>query len=249
MKKSIFLSVVALIVSAAALFVAFCPCFKKTIKPMVSAPVSTAAIEEILNNKPEIVVNALQKYEENMRAQAVAQAKEKLKNSTEALNNDPSSPFIGPKDAKLVLVEFYDYACHFCHKLYPELIKVVANNPDVKFVFKPLAFVSPYSEYAGKAAFAAAKQGKFSELHTAMFTYDNALNEEVINDLAEKAGLDMEQFKKDIQSEEAAAAMNANAGLAGQLQINGVPTMVFDGDFVQTLSADEIQGKIDAARK
>lgn len=249
MKKSIFLSVIALIFSAAALFLVYFPCNKNIVRPMVSAPVSSDAIEEILNNKPEIVINALQKYEENMRAQAAAQAKEKLKTSTEALNNDPSSPFIGPKDAKLVLVEFYDYACHFCHQLYPELNKVVANNPDVKFVFKPLAFVSPYSDYAGRAAFAAAKQGKFSELHTAMFTVEGGLNEEVIDDLAAKAGLDMDQFKKDIQSEEASAAMNSNSGLASQLQINGVPTMVFDGDFVQTLSADDIQSKIDAAKK
>lgn len=244
MRKSLFLSLIALICSVVALVKVYTPA--ATVAPAATSAgnVDAAAIEEILVNKPEIVMNAMQAYDQKMREQAMVQTREMIKNHSEELNNDKSSPYIGPKDGKLVLVEFYDYACHFCHNLFPELNKVIANNPDVKFVFKPLAFVSPYSDYAGRAAYAAAKQGKFNEMHTALFTVDGALTEDSINALAEKIGLDVEQMKKDIQSQEITDAMESNNKLAATLQINGVPTMILDGDLLQTISGDEIQNKI-----
>jgi len=247
MNKSFFFSLVALICSVAAMVKVYEPVLGGAPAP-AAAKVDAAAVEEVLNNKPEIVINAMQKYEQNMRDQALAQARELLKKHSAELNNDKASPFVGPENAKVVLVEFFDYACHYCHRLYPELNKVIENNPDVKFVFKPMAFVSPYSDYAGRAAYAAAKQGKFKEMHTALFTADGALNEEAINALAEKVGLDVEQMKKDIQSQEVSDAMNANQQLAGTLQINGVPTLILNSEMLQTISGDEIQKQIEAKK-
>jgi len=241
MKKSLVISIIALLVAVAALVKDYLPCAKKSAE---TAPVD---VEAVLKEHPEYVVNALQAYEQKAREEVEAQARALLKENEAALaeNNAPSQ---GAADAAIVMVEFYDYACGYCHRLFPELNQIIAQNSDVKVLFRPLAFVSPHSEYAARAVLAANEQGKFSELHTALFTVQKALSEKLVDELAEKAGINVEQMKKDMNSEKVNAAFAANNDLAEKVQINGVPTLIMNGEMLQP-AAPYIQSKIEEARK
>ncbi len=249
MKKSLFISILALLFSAAALVKVFYPCQKaeenKAPESKAETAVAAADIEAVLNEKPEIIINAMQKYQEKMQEQALEAASQLVKDNIEEVNNDPNTPFVGDEDAEIVLVEFFDYACSFCHRLFPELNEVMANNSDVKFVFKPVAFVAPYSDYAARAALAAAEQGKFIEMHNALFTIEGPVDENKINEVAEKLGLDVEKLKADANSEKINAIMQANDELTGKIQVSGVPTLILNGNLLQTLDADTIQNRID----
>ena len=139
------------------------------------------------------------------------------------------------------VVEFYAYSCGYCHRLFPELQTVMANNGDVKFAFKPLTFVSPISEYAARAALAANKQGKFIEMHNAMFEFGGQLTEAAIDEIAGKQGLDMEKYKADLNSQAVSDELAAVSELANKIQINGVPALVVNGKMVQTLDGSVIQ--------
>ena len=273
MKKSLFISILALLFSVAALVKVFYPC-KKAAEAEAPAAVAAVNVEEILNEKPEIIFNAMQKYQQKMQEEAMAAAKQLIKDNVEEINNDPNSPFVGNKDAEIVLVEFYDYACGFCHRLFPELNEVMANNKDIKVVFKPLAFVSQYSDYAARAALAAAEQGivhfyefaqysdyaaraalaaaeqgKFVEMHNALFTVEGPLDEDKINEVAGKIGLDVEKLKADAKGEKIDGIMNANNTLAGNIQVNGVPTLILNGELLQTIDGGVIQDSIDELKK
>ena len=67
-----------------------------------------ASVEETLNNNPEIIINAMQNYEQKLREQAIAEAQKLVEENLPALNNDANTPFIGAVDAPVVLVEFFD---------------------------------------------------------------------------------------------------------------------------------------------
>ncbi len=242
MKKSLVISIIALLVAVAALVKDYLPCAKKAAEQN-NAPVN---VEQILKDHPEYVINALQAYEVKAREEAEAKLKAKIKENEEALKAD-NAPFQGNADAKIVMVEFFDYACGYCHRLFPEMNQILAKNSDVKLVLRPLAFVSPHSEYAAKAVLAANEQGKFTELHTALFTVQKALSEELINELAEKAGIDVNKMKEDMKSEKVEAAFAANNELAQNIEVGGVPTLILNGELIQPFSA-EIQAKIDAAK-
>lgn len=248
MKKSLFISILALLFSVAALVKVFYPC-KKAAEAEAPAAVAAVNVEEILNEKPEIIFNAMQKYQQKMQEEAMAAAKQLIKDNVEEINNDPNSPFVGNKDAEIVLVEFYDYACGFCHRLFPELNEVMANNKDIKVVFKPLAFVSQYSDYAARAALAAAEQGKFVEMHNALFTVEGPLDEDKINEVAGKIGLDVEKLKADAKGEKIDGIMNANNTLADNIQVNGVPTLILNGELLQTIDGGVIQDSINELKK
>ena len=247
MKKSLVISVLALLVAVAALAKVLYPCNKAAEKGVDTD--FAAQVEKVLNEKPELVVNAMQAYQLKIQEQALAEAEKALSENIDAINNDPNSPVVGPKEADIVLVEFFDYACGYCHRLFPELNKVMANSKDVKFVFKPMAFVSQYSDYAARAALAANEQGKFVEMHNALFTVEGPLNEEKINELAGKIGLDVEKFKADVKGEKVNGIMDANNELATKIQLGGVPTMILNGKMLQTIDGGVIQDNIDALKK
>ncbi|MFV0626712.1 MAG: DsbA family protein [Alphaproteobacteria bacterium] len=205
-------------------------------------------VANALNKNPAMIVEALQKYEDQARQQQLEAAKASIKDSLPAINNDPASPFVGPENAKVVLALFYDYSCGYCHRLYPVLQDVMASNPDVKFVFKPLSFLGPISNYAAKAVIAANEQGKFIEFNNALFANEGQLSEAKVDEIAVKSGLDLEQLKAAMDSEKTSQALNGISQLASKIQIGGVPTMVLDGGILQTFSADEIQSAINAAK-
>jgi len=194
--------------------------------------------------KPEIVVEAIKKYEQNMREQAVAEAQKLIEANINELNNDAATPFVGPEDAKVTVVEFFDYSCGYCHRLFPELKTVVEANPDVKFVFKPLSFLSDASVAAAKASLAAAKQGKFIEMHNALFGVQDRLTVEKIRAIAEEQGLDMVKYDSDINSDEIAQLMRNVSNLANKIQVNGVPVLFVNGKMLQTLDGNDIQNAI-----
>jgi len=241
MKNALYISIVALVISVVALAKGFMPASH-------SASSVEASIGDILNANPEFIISAMQNYEVKMREQSQAQAREMIKQNIDELNNNPNSPFAGPANAKFVLVEFFDYACGYCQQLFPSLNQVLAQNSDVKVVYKPLAFVSQASEYAARAALAANEQGKFKEMHTALFTVQGPLTEAKINELAGKIGLNVDKLKKDIQSDKVTQILVANNELAGRVQIGGVPTLILNGDMLQTLDAGIIQDAINRLR-
>ena len=240
MKKysSLIISVVALIVAVIALVMNL-TCNKN------NQPIS---VEETLNNNPEIIINAMQNYEQKIREEALANAQKLIDENIEALNNNPDSPTLGNKDAKVTVVEFFDFSCHYCHALYPNLKNIMDKNPDVKYVFKEMAFVAPVSIYAAKAALAANMQGKYAEVLNALMTNQGALSEAKVDELAVKAGVDLEQMKADMNSDKVAQMMKDNSDLAGKIQVNGVPALVINGKLVQTLDEAVIQSEIDAAK-
>lgn len=237
--NAMFVAVLALVVAVVALVMCIICCNKG----------KGANVEEVLNNNPEIIVNAMQNYEQKMREQAQKQAQEMVKSNLEALNNNPNDGVLGNPEGKVVLVEFFDFSCGYCHRIYPAIKSIVAKNPDVKVVAKSMTFVAPISRYAAKASLAAKEQGKYAEAYTALFEIKGPMTEAKIDEALVKAGLDLDKLKTDMNSDKVDQALNDMAALAGKIQVNGVPTLVLNGEVVQTLDEAVIQEKINAARK
>lgn len=237
--NAIYVSVAALVIALIALIMCVVCCNKG----------NSGSVEEVLNNNPEIVVNAMQNYEQKMRDEASKKAQEMVMENIKELNNNPNDGIIANPNGEIVLVEFFDFSCGYCHRIYPALKNIIAKNPDVKVVAKSLTFVSPVSAYAAKAALAAQKQGKYAEVYTALFENKGPLTEAKVDELAVLAGVDLEKLKTDMNSAEVQQTLNATSELAGKLQINGVPTLVLNGKVLQTLDESVMQAEIDAAKK
>src|SRR3978361_66076 len=101
----------------------------------------------------------------------------------------------GPADAPVTLVEYGDYECPYCGAAYP-MGKAITRRlgAKVRFVFRnmPLNQAHPHAELAAEAAEAAGAQGKFWEMHDALFERQEALAPEDLLAYAAELELDVE---------------------------------------------------------
>src|SRR5207245_2516617 len=109
------------------------------------------------------------------------------------------SPWLGAKQAKVTIVEFSDFQCPFCLRAEPTIQKILETyKGDVKLVWRnePLSF-HPNALPAAKAAMAAHEQGKFWQMHDALFKKQSELRSEERGEGAEQIGLDVACCRKD----------------------------------------------------
>ena len=137
----------------------------------------------------------------------------------------------GPESAKVTIVEWSDFQCPFCAQGKDLIHQILDKYPkDVKFVFKnyPLPF-HPNAMPAAKAAIAAGKQGKFFEMHDKLFENQRELSAEKYEAWAKELGLNVDQFKKDMDAPETAAQVTAEMKEGGDVGVRGTPSFFING--------------------
>jgi protein-disulfide isomerase len=162
------------------------------------------------------------------------------------------SPFKGPADAPITIVEFSDYQCPFCARSEPLVHEALAAYPtQARLVFKhyPLTSIHPQAMPAALAAAAAQKQGKFWEMHEKLFANQRALAPEQLTQYARDIGLDMAQFEADMNSDVIKAQVQEDIALAQRSGVRGTPTIFVNGKILQQRSLDGFKQIIDPILK
>lgn len=140
--------------------------------------------------------------------------------------------FQGNEKAVIELVEFGDYQCPHCGHAYPILKKIQKKlGEDLKFVFRnfPLSEIHPNAVNAAVATEAAALQQKFWEMHDIIFENQFALETEDLLDYAKKIGLNVDQFKNDLQDEKLLAKVEDDFESGVRSGVNGTPSFFVNG--------------------
>jgi protein-disulfide isomerase len=144
------------------------------------------------------------------------------------------APTKGPKNAKVQIVEFSDFQCPFCSRVTPTLDQVQETYGDkvsVSFKHLPLSIHSKAPE-AHAAAQAAYLQGKFWEMHDLIFANQRAMSREKYIEFATQLELDVEKFKKDMDSKKVKDQISADTRQASQLGVTGTPSLFINGRFL-----------------
>uniref|UniRef100_UPI0040571FC5 thioredoxin domain-containing protein n=1 Tax=Candidatus Electronema sp. TaxID=2698783 RepID=UPI0040571FC5 len=157
------------------------------------------------------------------------------------------APFLGKETAPVAIVVFSDFQCPFCSRVHPLLEEVMKRNPEtVKVIFKHMPLnMHQQAEPAAKAAIAAQEQGKFWQMHDALFAISSSLSPETIEKAAKDVGLDMEKFKADLSSPAVQEKLNKDMSAARLAEVNGTPTIFVNGRRVNAPSPDMIQKMIE----
>jgi protein-disulfide isomerase len=162
------------------------------------------------------------------------------------------APFLGPKDARVTLVEFSDFQCPYCAQAVIRLNAVLKAYPNqVKLVFKqyPLDMHSQ-AALAAAAALAAHRQGKFWPLHDAMYADRTHLSRTTILAMAGAVGLDTKRFEQDWDSPAVKQALAREEAEGDKAGVEATPTVFIDGQkYNGLLDLDVIRPIIDAELK
>ncbi len=204
-----------------------------------------ASIESYLKSNPTIIRETLELAARKEQEEAEKRVLESYKANIDELHNTDNLLYVGPKDAKITIVEFFDFNCGYCKRLAPALLKAIKNNPDVRVVFKPVGFLGETSETAAKAILAAAEKGKFFEIYEGLLTYNGRITNEVIDEQIKKAGLNVDEIKELMKTTSIDKKFEDVAALSRKVEVRGVPTMIINGSPLRTIDYEPIQRAID----
>lgn len=130
-----------------------------------------------LLGNPEIIIESVQRLEEQREVTQIDELKTALVESRDELLNSQTSPVTGNLQGDVTIVEFFDYNCPYCRKATPVLEEAAAADIGLRFVFKEWPILGPGSQFAARAALAARAQGKYEAFHKAMMTSSGTIDE------------------------------------------------------------------------
>jgi protein-disulfide isomerase len=146
----------------------------------------------------------------------------------------------GPENGQLTLVEFGDYQCPSCGAYHPFVKEILSRYPEklrLEFHHYPLISIHPNSMAASMAAEAAGEQGRYWDMHDALFEHqrewaENPNAESVFLALANRIGLDQNGFMQAMRSPKLQDRILQDVTRARDLQIDAVPTFFINGERV-----------------
>jgi protein-disulfide isomerase len=166
-------------------------------------------------------------------------------------------PSLGPDNADVVVIEFSDFQCPYCALAsglpdfakqyatqYSDLfgisgkLKEMASDGEIKFIYVSMSFLGSESVYASQAGLCANEQGKFWEMHDAIFrAHDGKENngkysKENLKIMAQSiSGLDTSEFNNCLDNDLTLADVNKVANSAGSV-VTGTPSFFVNGQKV-----------------
>lgn len=156
---------------------------------------------------------------------------------------------IGDPDAPVTVVEYSDFSCPHCHNLAPSIERLIAEygpTGEVRVVYKPIVFVNPQTSIpAGRAAYCAAEQGLFWQMHNAIWVLyaeqgASAYTQEHLTESALGVGAEEAEFTPCFEADQTGAALDAVLDEALNLGVQGTPTIFVNGEDVPYSGPDTV---------
>jgi protein-disulfide isomerase len=138
-------------------------------------------------------------------------------------------PAVGPDDAPILIIEFFDFNCGYCalfhNETFPQLM--AAYPGQIRFVFRDYPIVGGFE--AAQAAECADEQGAYLEYHDALFSGRRALDRDGFAQYADELGLDSEELLACLDSESQADEVIGDGRYAYSLGASGTPLFFING--------------------
>jgi protein-disulfide isomerase len=143
-------------------------------------------------------------------------------------------PAKGPATAPVTIVEFSDFECPYCARVVPTLDQVKEKYGDqVRIVFRQFPLdMHPNAAKAAEAALCANEQGKFWEMHDAMFADQKKLAVADLKTTAGTLGLDAAAFGSCLDSGKHAAKVKEDMKAGVLAGVSGTPALFVNGRFL-----------------
>ena len=206
-----------------------------------------ALVRQYILEHPEIIPEAVAELQRREVAKVLASYRDQLE-----------TPFpgalAGNPNGDVTLVEFFDFRCPYCRKSHSDLKQLIASDPNLKVVYRDLPILDqqgsePLSRRAALMALAAARQGRYTEMHDAIFNVPGRVTQEKLVEAARKAGVDEKRLAKDMNDPALQQELNKNLQLGGNLGLSGTPTYIIGDQIISgAVSLDDLKDAIAKAR-
>ncbi len=193
-----------------------------------------ALVRDYLVRNPDVLREALDALQERTESERWA-----------AIRSDPRDFSIGPADAPIVIVEFFDYRCGYCHAALEWVTDLTRTRRDVRIVLKELPILSAQSMEASRAAIASMPQGRYWAFHQALMGERGDLTTERIDALARRAGIDVARMRRAMDNPDVIALLEQNRAHAVNVVSNpATPLFMINGEIVSGYNRELLEQRL-----
>ncbi|RED16222.1 DsbA family protein [Parasphingopyxis lamellibrachiae] len=175
-------------------------------------------IREYILANPEIIPEAMERLQERRMVQMISTVRDGLETPFEGA-------WAGSANADVTIVEFFDYACGFCRTSLPDIERLLAEDDNLRVVYRELPILSEESVEAARVSLSAARQRQYNDFHHALFAAGRP-GDATIAEAQRSAGLSPARVRSDIADPAIEAEIRNNRELAGRLELTGTPAFV-----------------------
>lgn len=242
--------VAALAVSIVALIVA--------VAPYATGTDFGSRVKAYLLQNPEVLQEVSLALDQKAQQQQIVDNRRKTAEITARAAANPGllavdgrDAAFGPADAKVTVIEFFDFRCPGCKATAPEVLRMIQAHPDVRFVFKEWPILdgptNGVSHYAARAAQAAHRQGKYLPVFRDIMAAPSP-SEATIDAILAANGVSMTEAEAAMSSPELARHMADMQTSAMALGLVGTPTFFVNGKAMESIEPAVLERAIREAR-
>jgi protein-disulfide isomerase len=160
-----------------------------------------------------------------------------------ALERPYRGAWAGAENGDVVMVQFFDYACPYCHQINGDVERLLREDPRLKVVWREYPVLGPNSESAAVGSMSAAEQGRFRQFHARMFALGRP-TEAVLQQALRETGV-----TTGAPSDAMRAEVARNAEMARAIGATGTPTFVVGDQVLQgAVGYDALKAAVAQAR-
>lgn len=189
------------------------------------------AVAKIISDNPELIIESLQKWQHQNTKKALEESKKNAKELFTQIVDNEKITRLGPNDAPIKIIEFFDFSCGFCKKMIP-VKKAILDTGKVQFIILDLPIFSPASVDLAKTdiAIAMLDKAKYQKMHFDLINNNITGKEEILQFIKDN-NLDVRNFEENFSSKTVEEALDRNKKAAEQLGIPGTPSYIINGDY------------------
>ncbi|MCF8481394.1 MAG: DsbA family protein [Rhodospirillum sp.] len=218
-------------------------------------PEQTEAVKSLIREhliaNPEILKEAFQALKAKEDAEEKANQASMIKELGPMLTDPKDLPTLGNAKGDVTVVEFSDYNCGYCKRVFPVLWDTVTSDGNIKLHVMEYPILGPDSVLGARAALAVALQdeAKYEPFHKALMAHKGKITEDILTSLAKDQGVDTDKMKKDMNSEDVDAKIARSFQLAQALGISGTPAFIIGDQLIPgAMGPDTLTALIKDAR-
>lgn len=208
-------------------------------------------VRAYLLKNPEVLQEASEALQARQDSDRTAAINAQAAANPSLLAVGPGDPAFGPADAKVTVIEFFDFRCPGCKATAPDVLRLMEVHPDVRFVFKDWPILDrgdeDLSHYAARAAQAAHAQGKYLPVFTALMA-EPALDKPAVDRILAENGVAMPAARAAMSSPGTARHLADIQTAANGLGLLGTPTFFINGKASPSIQPQDIDRAIREAK-
>lgn len=190
-------------------------------------------IERYLLENPRILQRVSEALDVELRTAQAEESREAIAAMHTQIYEDPDHVVLGNPEGDVTLVEMFDYNCSYCRQAMPELVTLLAEDPDLKVILKEFPILSQESADAARVSVLVGRSdADYWAFHQRLFTARGQVNRETALQAAQEVGLNRITLELEMDTPEVGAVLERSYQLAQALNISGTPTYIIGNELI-----------------